>query len=38
LDEDFDYQARLLEIQSELDVLNKEAAELSNTISENLKN
>lgn len=38
LDENFDYQSRLLEIQRELDVLNKEATELSKTISENLYN
>ncbi|MFL0683899.1 MAG: N-6 DNA methylase [Algoriphagus aquaeductus] len=37
LDEDFDYQARLLEIQSELEVLNAEAIELSATISDNLR-
>jgi type I restriction enzyme M protein len=37
LDEDFDYQARLLEIQTELDELNAEAIELSSTISDNLK-
>ena len=37
LDEDFDYQARLLEIQNELDELNAEAIELGSTISDNLK-
>ncbi|PZV78663.1 type I restriction enzyme M protein [Algoriphagus aquaeductus] len=36
-DEDFDYQARLLEIQSELNVLNAEAIELGATISDNLR-
>lgn len=37
MDDDFDYQARLLEIQSELDVLNAEANDLSKTIAANLK-
>lgn len=37
VDDDFDYQARLLEIQQELDVLNEEAIALSRTISDNLK-
>ncbi|MEX2564857.1 MAG: N-6 DNA methylase [Cyclobacteriaceae bacterium] len=37
LDEDFDYQARLLEIQGELDELNEEAVGLSKVISDNLK-
>ena len=38
IDEDFDYAGRLMEIQAELDALNAEAAELSQTISENMKN
>jgi type I restriction enzyme M protein len=37
LDEDFDYQARLLEIQEDLDALNEEAAGLSKVIASNLK-
>jgi type I restriction enzyme M protein len=37
LDEDFDYKARLVEIQTELDVLNVEAVELANLIAHNLK-
>ncbi|KAA3437668.1 type I restriction-modification system subunit M [Rufibacter hautae] len=37
LDDAFDYQSRLLEIQEELDSLNAEAKVLSNTISNNLK-
>ncbi len=37
LDEDFDYQARLLEIQEELNALNTEATQLSKTIADNLK-
>jgi hypothetical protein len=32
-----DFKARLLEIQSELDALNKEAAVLAETIANNLK-
>jgi hypothetical protein len=36
-DEDFDYKGRLLEIQTELDSLNKESIELVNTIARNLK-
>lgn len=36
-DDDFDYRARLLEIQSELEVLNAEANDLSKTIAANLK-
>lgn len=37
MDEDFDYKGRLVEIQTELDKLNREALELSATISNNLK-
>lgn len=37
LDDDFDYQARLLEIQEELTALNTEATQLSKTIANNLK-
>ena len=37
LDEDFDYKARLLEIQAELDTLNADAVTLSKTIANNLK-
>lgn len=37
LDEDFDYKARLVEIQTELDALNVEAVELANLIAHNLK-
>ena len=37
LDEDFDYNGRLLEMQTELDKLNSEALELTTTISNNLK-
>jgi type I restriction enzyme M protein len=37
LDEDFDYQARLLEIQKELTALNTEATQLSKIIGDNLK-
>ncbi len=37
LDDDFDYQARLQEIQDELDTLNTEATQLSKTIANNLK-
>lgn len=37
VDDDFDYQTRLLEIQAELDVLNEEALKLSKTISDRLK-
>jgi type I restriction enzyme M protein len=36
MDDDFDYQARLLEIQSELEVLNAEANQLSSVIADNL--
>jgi type I restriction enzyme M protein len=36
-DDGVDYKARLLEIQSELDALNKEAAVLAETIANNLK-
>lgn len=36
-DDDFDYQARLLEIQEELNDLNTEATQLSKTITDNLK-
>jgi type I restriction enzyme M protein len=36
-DDDFDYQARLIEIQAELDSLNTEALVLSKTISDNLR-
>jgi type I restriction enzyme M protein len=37
LDEDFDYKGRLLEIQTELDVLNVEATALAHRIAHNLK-
>ena len=37
LDEDFDYNGRLVEMQTELDKLNSEALELTTTISNNLK-
>jgi type I restriction enzyme M protein len=37
-DDDFDYKARLADIQTELNELNKEAIALSKTIENNLKN
>ena len=36
-DDDFDYQARLLEIQSELKALNADAITLTATIEKNLE-
>jgi type I restriction enzyme M protein len=36
-DDDFDYTARLLEIQEELNTLNEESVKLSKTIAKNLK-